>query len=315
MMRGRVQDKVAIITGAGTGIGRETGILFAREGAKVVVTDVDEERSRAVAAEIAWSGGETLSLRLDVSDESQWKGVVAETIKRFGTIDVLYNNAGIYVVKPLAEIESETWNKLYGINVAGTFLGLKHVLPVMAKNGGGSVINCSSMEALIGGPGHVMNGSSQGAVRALTRHAAAEYVHQNVRINSVYLGRIKTGMVDYALKALGVDEDSLEEGDPMGRPGTPLEMAYLVLFLASDESAYCTGAEFVADGGITLAGASRIGHAVMRPRNHAMDPSDRTGEPAERHAHLSLVATVAHAGCISEQGSSIKPVISLEEKL
>jgi NAD(P)-dependent dehydrogenase (short-subunit alcohol dehydrogenase family) len=120
---GRLQDKVAIITGGGTGIGRETAILFAREGAKVVVTDVDEERSRAVAAEIAWSGGETLSLRLDVSDESQWKGVVAETIKRFGAIDVLYNNAGIYIVKPLAEIELETWNKLYGINVAGTFLG------------------------------------------------------------------------------------------------------------------------------------------------------------------------------------------------
>jgi NAD(P)-dependent dehydrogenase (short-subunit alcohol dehydrogenase family) len=259
---GRLQDKVAIVTGAGSGIGRETALLFAREGAKVMVTDVNEEQGRAVVAKIESSGSEALFAQLDVSKESEWEGVVEATLERFGAIDVLYNNAGIYIVKPLAEIDLETWNKLYSINVTGTFLGLKHVLPVMAENGSGSVINCSSMAALIGGPGHAMYGSSKGAVRSLTRHAAVEYVRRNVRINSIYPGHIKTGMADYAVNVLHVDERSFAAADPMGRLGTPLEMAYLVLFLASDESAYCTGAEFVADGGVTLSGATSIGEIV-----------------------------------------------------
>lgn len=141
----RLENKVAIITGGGTGIGKETALLFAKEGAKVVITDINQESGSQAVKDIQTNGGEALFVQHDVSKEEDWKMVAEETIKTFGKVDVLFNNAGIYIIKPVAEIELEEWNRLMSINVTGVFLGMKHIMPLMAKQNKGSVINASSI--------------------------------------------------------------------------------------------------------------------------------------------------------------------------
>ncbi|KOP77973.1 short-chain dehydrogenase [Lysinibacillus sp. FJAT-14745] len=248
----RLENKIAIITGGGTGIGKETALLFAKEGAKVVITDINEQSGSATVKDIQAIGGEALFVRHDVSNEDDWKKVTDETIHAFGKVDVLFNNAGIYIIKPLAEIELADWNRLMSINVTGVFLGMKHIMPLMAKQNKGSVINASSIAGLTGAAGHVLYGASKGAVRIMTKDAAMEYAAAGVRVNSIHPGYIDTGMADYASETTGNSKEQLGKNlFPLGRLGSVNEVAKMVLFLASDESSFSTGAEFVIDGGAT----------------------------------------------------------------
>ncbi|KQL50779.1 short-chain dehydrogenase [Heyndrickxia shackletonii] len=248
----RLENKVAIITGGGTGIGKETALLFAKEGAKIVITDINQESGNQTVKDIQDSGGEALYIRHDVSKEEDWKKVADDTIKTFGKVDILFNNAGIYIIKPVAEIELEEWNRLMSINVTGVFLGMKHIMPLMAKQNNGSVINASSIAGLTGAPGHVLYGASKGAVRIMTKDAAMEYAPFGVRVNSIHPGYIDTGMADYASEVSGNSKEKLgKDLFPLGRLGSVKDVANTVLFLASDESAFTTGSEFVIDGGAT----------------------------------------------------------------
>lgn len=248
----RLENKVAIITGAGTGIGKKTALLFSSEGASIVVTDVNQESGNQTVKEIQEQGGQAIFVPHDVTKEEAWMHVVEEAKKAFGKIDVLFNNAGIYIIKPMTEISLDEWNKLMAINVTGVFLGMKHVMPVMAEQKKGSVINASSIAGIIGAPGHVLYGASKGAVRTMTKDAAMEYAGQRVRVNSIHPGYIKTGMAAYASEVTGKSEEQLDATYPLGRMGDPEEVAKTVLFLASDESSFTTGAEFVIDGGATV---------------------------------------------------------------
>ena len=189
-------------------------------------------------------------IKHDVSKEDDWKTVVSKTTEAFQNIDILFNNAGIYIIKPLTETDMETWNKLMGINVTGVFLGLKHVLPVMEKSNAGSVINASSIAGLRCSTGHPLYGASKGAVRIMPKDAAAE-ASKGIRINSIHPGYIITGMTDYASEVTHLSKKELDATYPLGRMGDPKEVAELVLFLASDDSSFSTGAEFVIDGGAT----------------------------------------------------------------
>ncbi|HHY65720.1 MAG TPA: glucose 1-dehydrogenase [Alicyclobacillus sp.] len=249
---GRLQDKVAVITGGGGGIGRTTAVLLASEGAMVVVTDIDRENGFKTVDRIKQEGGKAFFIEHDVTEEKQWVHVVQETLNTFGTIDVLFNNAGIYIIKPVASITLDEWNHLMAVNVTGVFLGLKHVLPVMATRRSGSVINASSVAGLVGFPGDTLYGASKGAVRILTKAAAAEYAPYRIRINSIHPGYVRTGMAEYAAASAQKTLDELAAACPMGRLAEPLDIAQVVLFLASDESSYITASEFVIDGGATF---------------------------------------------------------------
>lgn len=245
----RLENKVALITGGAAGIGKETALLFAKEGAKVVITDIDEEKGHETLDEIKQINTEALFFKHDVSQEEDWKQVVAKIIEEFNKIDILFNNAGIYIIKSIPETNIETWNRLMSINVTGVFLGLKHVLPEMEKKQAGSVINSSSLAGLTGAPGHTLYGASKGAVRVMTKDAAAEYASKGIRINSIHPGYITTEMADYASEITNLSKEELDSTYPLGRMGKPSEVANMALFLASDESSFSTGAEFVIDGG------------------------------------------------------------------
>lgn len=168
----------------------------------------------------------------------------------YNKIDILFNNAGIYIISSLPEIEVSTWNKLMNINVTGVFLGMKYVAPIMAKQKNGSIINASSIAGIGGGAGHVLYGASKGAVRTMTKDIAIEYASHNVRVNSIHPGYIKTEMVEYASHKMNKSLEEIGEAYPMKRLGEVGEVAKAVLFLASDDSSYITGTELVIDGGV-----------------------------------------------------------------
>ena len=246
-MSDRLKGKVAIITGGANGIGLETTKLFLKEGAKVVFTDVNAEAGKKAEDEL--DNKNVLFVQQDVGEESDWEKVVKTTLDKFGTIDVLFNNAGIYIIGKIEELTVETWNKLMRINVLGVFLGLKHVLPIMAEKKHGSVINGSSIAGIGGDAGHILYGASKGAVRTMTKDAAIEYAPQNVRVNSTHPAYVKTGMADYASSTLNKSQGQLGDLFPLGRLAERSEVAQAVLFLASDDSSYITGVELPVDGG------------------------------------------------------------------
>lgn len=245
----RLDEKVAIVTGAAGGIGYASAAKMIEEGAKVVFTDLNDDNAKAIIEE--FGEDKALFVKHDVTSEADWQAVVDQTLEKFGTIDILFNNAGIYQITPLTETSLEDFNKMLSINVSGVFLGMKFVAPILAEKGGGSIINNSSVAGLIGAPAHASYGASKGAVRIMSKDVAAEYAPYQVRVNSIHPGYIKTAMADYASETTQKSEEDLSKNYPLGRLGETDDVAYAVVYLASDESSYLTGIEIPIDGGQT----------------------------------------------------------------
>jgi 3(or 17)beta-hydroxysteroid dehydrogenase len=246
----RVQGKVAIITGGASGVGREDALLLAREGAKVVITDVNDAAGQAVAAEI---GDNALFLHHDIASEADWKQVVETTVKRFGRLDILVNNAAILQLGSIEDTTLEMWQKVQRINSDGYFLGCHHAVLQMKKNGGGSIVNMSSLAGIGGMSGFCAYSASKGAVAGLTRSVAAYCKARgyNIRCNSIHPDGIKTPML--AAVAAQIDPATINvSGDPMARMCDPIDVANLVLFLACDESRFVNGAEVRIDNGYLM---------------------------------------------------------------
>ena len=248
---GRVQDKVAIVTGGASnpGLGYATAMTLAREGAKVVVTDVDEEGARKCALAIQEAGGQALALRQDVTDEARWRAVVQCAVDEYGGLDVLVNNAGIAVLKPVQDLSLADWNRQIDVNLTSVFLGCKYGMEAMRASGG-SIVNLSSVAGMVGLATCVAYGAAKGGVRILSKGIAVEGAADNIRCNSVHPGVIWTNM---QAQATGETEPGpvSPERVPLGRMGEPQDIANCVLYLASDESNYVSGAEFTVDAGMT----------------------------------------------------------------
>ena len=245
----RVAGKVALVSGGARGLGEAQAKLLAAEGAKVVIGDVLEEEGRKVEAEINELGGEAFFMPLDVTKTDDWNAIIAETVSRFGKLDVLVNNAGIGGRGGLEDMTEEEWDEVMAVNAKGVFLGTKLAMPELMKTGNGCIVNISSQMGIVGSdtsnPGYQ---ASKAAVHVFTKSIALRYATQGIRVNSVHPGPIDTPM----LQAGFVDPERMKRvmsKVPMGRVGQPEEIAYGVLFLSSDESSFITGAGLVIDGG------------------------------------------------------------------
>jgi NAD(P)-dependent dehydrogenase (short-subunit alcohol dehydrogenase family) len=242
----RLGGKVALITGAAGGMGQSEATLFAKEGARVVVADVLETEGRQVADSL---GGAGRFVRLDVTSEAGWQEAVAATLAAFGRLDVLVNNAGISGTFDPDTLSTSAWDRLMDVNAKGVFLGMKHAIPVMEKAGAGAIVNISSVSGFVGQKGiHMAYNASKGAVRLMTKSAAVQYARRGIRVNSVHPG-VMPAMRTSKATADPAFRERMLAGVPMRRAGRPEEVAYAVLFLASDEASYITGTELVVDGG------------------------------------------------------------------
>jgi NAD(P)-dependent dehydrogenase (short-subunit alcohol dehydrogenase family) len=252
---GRVEGKVAVVTGGSLGIGNACCRMLAKEGARVAIADVLEKEGRALEQEITAGGGTAEFWKMNVADESEVKRVIGEVASTFGTISVLVNNAGILGAnKPTHELTEQEWDRVQDVNVKGVFFCTKHAVPYMIAGRGGSIVNLSSIYGLIGAPDLPPYHASKGAVRLMTKTDAMIYAKDNVRVNSIHPGAIMTPMLQ-ALFAGAPDPRAAERGmadmHPLGRIGKPDDIAYAVLYFASDESSFITGEELVVDGGYT----------------------------------------------------------------
>ena len=248
----RVEGKVCIITGAASGIGREDALLLAREGAKVVLTDLNEEAGRQVAAEI---GSNALFIRHDIASESDWQQVIKTTLEHFGRLDVLVNNAAILALGSIEDTTLELWQKVQKINGDGYFLGCKYAIQTMKETGGGSIINMSSVAALGAMPMFCAYSASKGAVAAMTRSIALHCKQQGYRIrcNSVHPDGVNTPMTQALTGGQPIPQEALDQ-DPMNRMCAPRDIANVVLFLATDESRFVNGAEIRVDNAQLISG-------------------------------------------------------------
>ena len=252
---GRVAGKVALVTGAASGLGAASARRLAQEGAKVMLTDVAADAGRAVADQIAAAGGAAAFETHDVTSQGDWEGVVGVTLERFGRLDVLVNNAGVSGgMQALMSLDYDTWRRVLAVNLDGVFFGMRYAGPAIAAAGGGSIVNISSILGKVGMAGAAAYCASKGGVALLTKAAALEWAPLGIRVNSVHPGFIDTPMVSGALQALeNANEmtDMIVSRHALARLGVPREIADAVLFLASDEFSFVTGAELVVDGGYT----------------------------------------------------------------
>lgn len=248
----RLENKVALISGAASGMGESAARLFAREGAKVVVADILEAEGKAVAKQIVSDGGDAIFVALDVTSEAQWQAAINETVSRYARLDILVNNAGLSGAVP-DRMDVDYFDKLMAVNARGNFLGMKTAISQMQKAGGGSIVNLSSISGIIGQEFvHMGYNGAKGAIRLMTKSAAVQYAQDGIRVNSVHPGlmppmRSSVSAADPKLR------EKVIETIPMRRAGRAEEAAYAILFLASDEASYITGAELVVDGGAVVA--------------------------------------------------------------
>ncbi|MCR4429290.1 MAG: glucose 1-dehydrogenase [Caldiserica bacterium] len=254
----RLKGKVALVTGGALGIGEATAKLFAQEGAKVVVGDIKEQEGNMVVKSILENGGEAIFVKLDVTKEEDWQRAIELTIKTFGKLNILVNNAGISLAKDVEETSLDQWNKVMTVNATGVFLGMKFAIKAMKENGENcAIINRSSIDGQVGEAGLFAYCASKGAVTIMTKSAALACGQKGykIRVNSVHPGYIHTSLTEEEARGYGLDPkeylEKVGKMHPIGRIGKPIDVAYLDLYLASDESSWVTGAEFVIDGGWT----------------------------------------------------------------
>ncbi|MBB3039170.1 glucose 1-dehydrogenase [Hoyosella altamirensis] len=251
----RLAGKVALITGAARGQGASAAQRFVAEGAKVVIADILDTDGKLLAEEL---GESAAYIHLDVTDEQNWIEAVEFTTTQFGSLNVLMNNAGVLHFSRVQDTRLEDYQRVIGINQVGTFLGMKSAVEPLKAAGGGSIINVSSVEGLAGMPFLVAYTASKFAIRGMTKVAALELGEDGIRVNSIHPGMIDTKMVHDAVGGVEIDTSWIGKRVALGRLGKPEEIASLAVFLASDESSYCTGAEFVADGGATATHALKV---------------------------------------------------------
>ncbi|WP_078544703.1 SDR family NAD(P)-dependent oxidoreductase [Litchfieldia alkalitelluris] len=249
----RLIDKVTLITGAGSGIGKETALLFAKEGAKVIVNDLNVEAGQQTVDEILSQNGIAIFIQADVTNESNVEELVEKSMDEYGQIDVLFNNAGISGVGELHEIELDDWNKVMNVNINGVFLVTKHVVPVMMLKQQGSIINMSSCIADIGLANRASYSATKGAILSLTKSIQVDYAKYNIRVNALMPGTIYTPFVeDYVSKSKDPEAtvNSIKRRQLSDELGKPIDVAYAALYLASDESQFMMGSPFMIDGGV-----------------------------------------------------------------
>jgi NAD(P)-dependent dehydrogenase (short-subunit alcohol dehydrogenase family) len=251
----RLENKVAIVTGGAAGIGRAICELFAAEGAKLMIGDIDESGGAETVRRITGAGGEARFLRTDVSKEADAKALVAATVAAYGTVNVVVNDAAAFVFGKVEDVTDEMWQRVFGVNVIGAAYCVKHVLPVMRSAGGGSIVNVASVSGFIAQPAFVPYNSSKGALVQLTRCLAMDLAPDNIRVNCVCPGAILTQATEQHRQFTGEDRgkflSAAANSNFMKRIGDPKEIAYGALFLASDESSFMTGAPLMIDGGAT----------------------------------------------------------------
>ena len=253
----RLQDKVALITGAAAalpgelmGFGGAAAHLFAREGARVMITDLQDELGERSAAALREAGGDVRYLHLDVTSASQWTDAIDATVSAFGKLDTLVNNAGISVAARVEDLSEAEWDAELSVHAKGVFLGTRAAIPAMRASGGGSIVNISSIMGIVGSPTSPAYSAAKGAIRIFTKSAALQYARENIRVNSVHPGYADTPLTREVFAPPEVRE-ALQRQTPMRRLGTAEDIAWGIVYLASDESAFVTGSELVIDGGMT----------------------------------------------------------------
>ena len=243
----RLEEKITLITGAGSGMGEATALAFAREGAIVIATDINEEAVRSIVKQIQLAGGHAYALHHDVSSRASWKAVFEMVDREFSRLDVLVNNAGIALSTPFLEQDETDWARIFNINVNSVLLGMQQAVPMM-ENTGGSIVNIASISAISGMAGAGGYTASKGAIDAVTRAAAVDYGKYNIRVNAVYPGYIETKM---SAPSMATYKDYFEQVIPLGHVGNAEEVAHAVLFLATDEASHISGVGLPVDGGVT----------------------------------------------------------------